>query len=167
MRLLIYTLFLLLVTVNVYSQSDWENWDKNYQEIDVGNLLKYEWGYADYVKQGLIDKGKYYLRMDYYLFSAQFTGEKRNVPDDVLASLKRVYKAKGNPEHVSVIDDVKKEYKFIVDSNEYWICILPELDKHFKREVGEEDFVYLYCMFFNEFDKNKLFNMLLMSEFKK
>ena len=66
----------LLRSFSAYSQDSWDSWNKNYRETDVADLLNFEKTYADSVDQGLIE-GKYYMRMDFYRFSAQFTGKRQ------------------------------------------------------------------------------------------
>ena len=112
-------------------------------------------------------EGDYYMRMDSYRFSATYTGEKREIPDSIKASIKRVYKVFGNKEHLAIIDDVKYEYKFNIDGAEYWLSMQSVLDKPFKKEVKKDDTVYLYCLFLNEHGtEGELFNSLLINEFR-
>lgn len=149
------------------AQSDLDSWNENYQEKNIVDLIKYEKLYADSVDQGMIE-GKYYLRMDNYRFSALYTGEKREIPDSIKASMKRVYKVYGNKEYLPIIDEIRYEYQFIIDQSICWISLQSILDKAFKKEVKKDDTIYLYCLFLNEHTfKGQLYNSFLISEFRK
>lgn len=149
------------------AQAEWDSWNKNYKEKSISQLINTERLYADSVEKRLID-GDYYLRMDNYRFSAIYTGEKRKVSDDILSSMKRVYKTLGNRKYLSTLDDIKNEYKFIIDGIEYWMPIQPILEKPLRKEMCKNDKIYLYCLYLNEHTINKeLFNTLFISEFRK
>ncbi len=167
MKYVVNILILSIISFSAYSQDSWDSWNKNYRETDVADLLNFEKTYADSVDQGLIE-GKYYMRMDFYRFSAQFTGKKREIPDSIKASIKRVYKEYGNRDYLPLIDEIKYEYQFIIGNDTYWISMQSVLDKPFKTEVKKNDDIYLYCLFLNEHGiKGELYNSFLISEFIK
>jgi hypothetical protein len=167
MKLIFNILILFTFSISAYTQDEWDSWNNNYRERNVTDLIKFEKLYADSVDQGLII-GKYYLRMDNYRFSAQFTGKKRDIPDSIKSSMRRVYKVYGNPDYLPIIDALKYEYQFQIDGNTYWISMQSILDKSFKKEVKKDDFVYLYCLFLNEHGlSGELYNTFLISEFRK
>jgi len=162
-------IIIALLSISTYSfaQTEWDSWDNNYKEKSISQLISAEKIYADSVEKGLIE-GEYYLRMDNYRFPAIYTGEKRKISDDILLSMKRVYKTLGNPEYLSTLDNIKNEYRFIIDGNDYWLAIQPILEKPLKKEMNKNDNIYLYCLYLNEHTiKRELFNTLLISEFKK
>lgn len=166
-KIIIVFALLSIISSSSFSQSDWDSWDKNYKEISISKLLNSEKIYADSVEKGLI-KGEYYLRLDSYRFPAIYTGEKRKILVDVLLSMKRVYELVGNRDYLSTFDNIKSEYKFVIDGNEYWLPIQPILEKLFKKEIMKNEKVYLYCLYLNEHTlKRELYNTLLISEFRK
>jgi hypothetical protein len=158
---------LLYITTYSFAQTDWDSWNINYKEKSISLLMSDEKIYADSVENGLIF-GEYYVRMDNYRFPAQYTGEKRKISDDILLSMKRVYKTLGNPDYLSIMDNIKNEYKFVIDGKEYWLPIQPILEKPLKKEMNINEMIYLYCLYLNEHTKKgELYNTLLISEFKK
>lgn len=167
MRQILAIIAVLLISQCAFAQNEWDSWNENYQERDIIDLLKFENIYSDSVDKGLIE-GKYYLRMDNYRFSAIYTGEKREIPDSIKASMKRVYKVYGNKEYLPIIDQIKNEYQFKIGDSFLWISMQSILDKAFKKEVNKNDRVYLYCLFLNEHTYNgQLYNSFLISEFRK
>ena len=166
-RRIVIVLALLSIYSLTYSQNEWDSWNNNYKEKSITQLIRNERIYADSVENGLIE-GEYYLRMDNYRFQATFKGEKRPIPEEILQSMKRVYKAVGQPEYLSTFDKIKNEYLFEIDGNEYWFPIQPILEKPLKKEINKNEKVYLYCLFLNEHTiKKELYNTLFISEFKK
>ena len=166
-RRIVIVLALLSIYSLTYSQNEWDSWNNNYKEKSITQLIRNERIYADSVENGLIE-GEYYLRMDNYRFQATFKGEKRPIPEEILQSMKRVYKAVGQPEYLSTFDKIKHEYLFEIDGNEYWFPIQPILEKPLKKEINKNEKVYLYCLFLNEHTiKKELYNTLFISEFKK
>ena len=165
-RIKLIFIFLAISSVS-FSQTEWDSWNKSYKERSISILINYETLYADSVENGLI-KGEYYLRMDKYRFGAIFTGEKREIDNNTLLSMKRVYKTFGNPDYLSTFDNIKAEYEFIIEGDNYWLPIQPILEKPLKKEIRKNGYVYLYCLYLNEHTKQReLFNTLLISEFKK
>lgn len=164
----IFTLLVVfLISHYAIAQSEWDSWNKNYQEINITELISSEKIYADSVDRGLIE-GNYYLRMDSYRFSAVYSGERREIPDSIKASMKRVYTVYGHKEYLRLIDDVRFEYQFMINGEVFWISMQSILDKPFKKEVRKDDTVYLYCLFLNEHGtEGELFNSLLINEFRK
>lgn len=163
------TVIFLIVLFPVYSfsQDEWENWDKDYKIINVDELLNYEIKYADSTDKGLIE-GNYYLRMDTYRFSASYLGEKRRINDTILASMKRVFKMRGNPDYLSTFDDIKHEYKFKIGDIDLWLPIQPVLEKPLRKEIQVGEMVLLYCLFLNEHGMSgDLYNTFFISEFRK
>jgi hypothetical protein len=158
---------LLTFSVNSFAQSEWDSWNKNYKERSISQMMSSEMIYADSVEKGLIE-GEYYVRMDNYRFPAIFTGEKRKIQDEVLLSMKRVYKRLGNEEYLPTLDKIKNEYEFVIDGEKYWLPIQPILEKPLKKEVNKNDRIYLYCLYLNEHTlKKELYNTLFISEFRK
>lgn len=162
------TFFVLLIfSASSFAQSEWDSWNNNYKEISVSQMMSSERIYADSVEKGLIE-GEYYIRMDNYRFPAIFTGEKRKIQDEVLLSMKRVYKRLGNEEYLSTFDNIKNEYEFVIDGEKYWLPIQPILEKPLKKEVNKNERLYLYCLYLNEHTlKKELYNTLFISEFRK
>ena len=160
-------LALISISTISFAQTEWDSWDKNYKEKSISQLISAERIYADSVENGFIE-GEYYLRMDNYRFPAIYTGEKREISDEVLLSMKRVYKTLGNPEYLSTLDNVENEYRFVIDGNAYWLPIQPILEKPLKREMNKNEKIYLYCLYLNEHTlKRELYNILYISEFRK
>jgi hypothetical protein len=160
-------LIFLFISTSSNAQSEWDSWNKNYKEKSISQLISDEKIYADSVEKGLI-AGEYYLRMDNYRFQATYLGEKREIPIAVLSSMKRVYKTVGNSAYLLSFDDIKNEYKFLIDGYEFWLPIQPILEKPLKKEINKNEKVYLYCLYLNEHTMNKeLFNTLFISEFRK
>ena len=158
---------ILLLSQNAFSQVEGDSWDVNYPERNFRELLKYEKAYADSVDRGLIE-GRYYVRMDKYKFPARYTGLKREIPDSIKASIKRVYTLQGNKEYMPVIEKIRYQYQFNIDGVLYWFAMQAVLDKPFKKEIRKDEGVYLYCLFLNEYKENgELFNSFLISEFRQ
>jgi len=159
---------LIILSLGAFSQNPWDQWDKNYKEVDISELLNFEKAYADSVDRGLIE-GKYYARIDKFRFSAYYTGEKREISEETKKSMKNAYKLyAAQRDQLSLLDEVRFEYKFTIDNVDYWFSMQSALDKDFKKEVKKDDEVYLYCLFLNEHQVNgKLTNSFLISEFRQ
>lgn len=167
MKYFLHVLILTSISLSAYTQNSWDSWNENYIEKNVPDLLILEKLYADSVDKGLIE-GKHYSRMSNYRFSAQFTGERRQISDSVKSSMTRVYKLFGNRANLSTIEAVKYEYEFIIANNRYWFAMQLILDKPFKKEIKKNVIVHLYSLYLNEHTSNgTLYNSFLISEFRK
>jgi hypothetical protein len=63
---------------------------------------------------------------------------------------------------------VKKEFIFNIEGVDVWMPIEKMLEVHMHQEVKIGEEVTLYCLFLNDHRlKHKLYNTLLISEFKK
>jgi hypothetical protein len=164
-KILIVGILVFFNTGFIYSQDNFDTWDKNYPEIDFGSVIEEEQKYADSIESN--STSQYYSRIDKYRFDAVYTGEKRVVEDSVFKSMKRVFKLySGNPDVLNEL--VKYEYKFKAGNQEVWFPMQSQLEKPFKKEIKKNETVKLYCMFMNEHgSKKRLFNIFLISEFKK
>ena len=63
MKYTIYTLLLLFISTNGFSQDSFEKWNERYTKINFTDLMRFETAYADSVDRGIIE-GKYYARYD-------------------------------------------------------------------------------------------------------
>ena len=146
-----------------YAQGGNTDWDANYPEVDISEILRYEQQYADSVKaaDGNI---AYYFRMGKYRFEVTYLGQKRKLDPEVMRSMKNVFKlTAGNPEQLDGL--IENEYLFQVGDQQFWAPIQKQLEKPFKEEVKKGRNVLLYCLLLNERSSRGLYNTLLISEF--
>lgn len=165
---LFYILFLFL-TNSIYGQSNqeyWDKWNKNYPEVDIMSILKYEKYYADSVKKHP-DIPPYYSRLDNYRFKAEYLGKTKTTSTDVITSMKNVFKLfVGNPDRLDGM--IEDEVLFKIGQEEMWMPIQSQILKALKKEVKKGNIVTLYCLYLNEHNsKNILYNTFLISEFYK
>lgn len=158
--------FSFLFEINTaFAQKGFEEWNKNYNSINLIEILKYEQEYADSIDVTL-GKSNYYTRIAKYRFMATYLGESRTVDTGVMRSMLNVFKLfGGNIEAIK--NDVKNEYLFRVGDVTFWAPIQSQLEKPLKKEVKKGESVRLYCLFLNEHSSNGLYNSLLISEFYK
>ena len=144
----------------------WENWNKNYPEVDIASVLKLERNYADSVEKHP-EIIQYYTRVDKYSFTAEFLGQTRKMSPDILNSMKRGLKLfGGNPSQLEQLTGSQVLFK--IADEEIWMCIQPNILKALKEELSKGDKPKLYCLYFNEHTKEKrLYNIFLISEFVK
>jgi len=163
-KVLLMVIFLAL-SLQVFGQDAWENWDRRYPAKSYKELINTEKCYADSVEK---DKEipQYYARSDRYRITAKFMGKSRSVDSLVFDSMKRVFKLFfGNTYQLDGM--IKTEYLFEVDGFEVWMPIQAQLEEPLNEEIEPGTEIVLYCLFLNEHTSNgKLFNTLLISEFR-
>jgi len=165
-RFILSTIFIFLsLSFDAKAQDEFENWDKNYEQIDFLKILAFEKSYADSI-DATASKSEYYTRIAKYRFSATYLGEKRNIEPRVMRSMKNVFKLFGG-ETSQIESMVEREYLFRVGDKQFWAPIQKQLEKPLKKEVKKGESAMLYCLFLNEHSSNGLFNSFLISEFKK
>jgi hypothetical protein len=158
-------LALFLSSFSLYAQNDFEEWDKNYKEIDLNEIIRQEKLYADTVEKAT-PEGDSYARMDRYRFPAEFTGEKRELTNIRRSIMKATYKLFGVKDNLNHFDLIKSEYQFNIDGEIYWFAIQPQLEEPFNAEIEKGSIAYLYCLYLNmHTTKNELYNLFLLSEF--
>ena len=143
----------------------WKSWDENYQLIDYSNLIEKEKYYADSIEQNP-EIPQYFFRTGAYKVIGTYLGKKRSIKEDVLSSMKRVYKLTiGDPSELDEL--VGKEVLFELNGNKVWMPIQKQLESFLKDEIQKGSQVILYCFFLNEHNNdNTLYNTLLISEFR-
>ncbi len=159
------TVVLFALSLQLFGQDPWENWDKRYRVKSYKELINSEKCYADSVENNK-DIAQYYARSDRYRVSAKFLGRSRPVDSLVFESMKRVFKLFfGNTYQLDGM--IKSEYLFEVDGFEVWMPIQAQLEDPLIEEVQPGEEVILYCLFLNEHTSAEiLFNTLLISEFR-
>ncbi len=159
------TVTFLALSLQLFGQDPWENWDKRYRVKSYKELINTEKCYADSVENNK-DIAQYYTRSDRYRITAKFLGKSRPVDSLVFESMKRVFKFYfGNTYQLDGM--IKNEYLFEVDGFEVWIPIQAQLEEPLKEEIQPGTETILYCLFLNEHTYvGKLFNTLLISEFR-
>jgi hypothetical protein len=75
-KMMLIQLLIVFSYTYVYSQDHYAQWNKNYPEKNIIELLAFEQAYSDSVDNGLI-RGESYNRMDNMRFYAVFTGKKK------------------------------------------------------------------------------------------
>ncbi|MBC5993753.1 hypothetical protein [Pontibacter cellulosilyticus] len=158
-------IILLCATMSAFAQKSFEEWNKNYNSINLTEILKYEQEYADSIDVTL-GKSNYYTRIAKYRFMATYLGESRTVDTGVMRSMLNVFKLFGGDTE-AIKNDVKSEYLFQVGDITFWAPIQSQLEKPLKKEVKKGESVRLYCLFLNEHSSNGLYNSFLISEFYK
>ncbi|HQT22507.1 MAG: hypothetical protein B7X86_16230 [Sphingobacteriales bacterium 17-39-43] len=163
-----YILF-LFITNSVYGQSDqkyWDNWNKNYPEVDIVSILKQEKLYADSIEKNPAIP-RYYSRLDNYRFKAVYLGKTRATSQEVITSMKNVYKLfTGNASRLDGM--IESEVLFKIGQEETWMPVQPQILEALKKEVKKGNMLTVYCLHFNEHNsKNILYNTFLISEFYK
>ncbi len=157
--------FTIAFTTAGYSQDGFDEWNRNYKEVNLIKILQFERKYADSIemKSGA---SAYYTRTDKYRFNATFLGEKRKIDPQVLRSMKNVFKLfSGSSTQLDGLID--NEYLFQIGETQFWAPIQKQLEKSFNKEIKKGKETHLFCLFLNEHSSNGLFNTLLISEFKK
>ena len=165
------TLFLVLsiLTLPSFAQNHdeyWTSWNKNYPEVNILEVLRFEKKYAD---SGERDSNiaQFYARLDKYRFTAEYTGKVRPLSNDVLMSMKHVF-ALFVDKSIKVEEICKSEVLFKVGDGYIWMPIQPKILKALKKEAGAKDKISLYCLFLNQHnDKKELYNTFFISEFIK
>jgi len=160
------TSILLVLTIQCYGQDQWETWDKRYRERNYKELIESEKQYADKTEKNK-EIAQYYSRLDNYKITAKFIGKTRPIDNDVLMSMKRVFKLFiGKPDQLD--DAVKNEFLFEIGGSEVWMPIQTQLEKPLKKEIKKGTETILYCLFLNEhLQEGEIYNTLLISEFRK
>jgi len=151
------------------SQSDdeyWENWNNNYPQTDILEVLSYEKYYADSVEKHP-EIAPYYARFDKYRFEAEYLEKTRKLDTNVSESMNHVIKLFiGDPAQFKNIFDT--EVLFKVCEEEVWMPIQTIILKSMKKEAEKGDKLTIYCLYLNEHtSKNRLFNTFFISEFTK
>lgn len=85
------TVVLFALSLQLFGQDPWENWDKRYRVKSYKELINTERSYADSVENNK-DIAQYYARSDRYRITAKFMGKSRPVDSLVFESMKRVFK---------------------------------------------------------------------------
>lgn len=163
-RTLLVSLFFLL-TLQLTAQDDpFEQWNKNYKEIDLSELLEAEQYYADSIENTNADSLQFYFRADKYRFNCRFTGNWRKLKDERRSTMSAIFTMVGVDN--SIADVIKKEVEIQTDFGNIWMPIQPQLEKPFKKEVKPNSGVYIYAFFLNSHSTAKgLSNIFLISEF--
>jgi len=164
---LIYATLLIwaIVVFDAKAQQGFEEWNKNYEQIDLLQILAFEQAYADSI-DATKGPGEYYTRIAKYRFSATYLGQKRKADPKVIQSMKNVFKLfSGDPTQLSSM--IENEYLFQVGDITFWAPIQKQLEKPLKKEVRQGKMATLYCLFLNEHSSAGLYNTLLISEFQK
>ena len=159
-------MFSLALTASLRAQDDWSEWNKKYQAINYSELVNFEKKYADSVeKDTSIEQN--FARIGKYRVKAKYLGQKRNIDAEVQKSMEWVYKLFiGKPDDLRKM--LKTEFLFEIEGVEVWAPIQNQMEDAFIEEIPKNTELALYCLFFNEHTlKGKLFNTLLISEFKK
>lgn len=171
------TLLFLVFSLNVFAQSNeeyWANWNKNYPEVNVSEMIEYEKYYADSIErysadsiEKYLDIGPDYMRCDKYRFEAEYLGETRPIDESVMRSMLYVYKMViGKSEDFRKMIDT--EVLFKIGDERVWMPIQSQILEAMKEEAQKGDNLLLYCFYFNQHTHtNKLYNTFLISEFIK
>lgn len=156
-------IFILLSSYN-YSQGGLSKWDQNYQLTSAEKVIQAERDYAQKVEKDTAE-AQYYISMRKFRFIAEYTGNERPLDEEVLTSMKNVFKLKlGNSEMLN--DLVSREFEFDIGSSKIWMPVQNQLIEYLKNELEAGDEVLLYCLFTNEHKfKGKMINTFLISEF--
>jgi len=160
------TSILLVLTLQSYGQDQWDTWDKRYRERNYKELIDSEKRYADSVEKNK-EIIQYYSRLDNYKITAKFIGKSRPIDNNVLMSMKRVFKFFiGKPDQLD--NAVKNEFLFKIEGSEVWMPIQTQLEKPLRKEIKKGTETILYCLFLNEHsEEGIIYNTLFISEFRK
>jgi len=162
-------IFLLVLTFsnfyNVFGQEWYEQWDSNYQQKNLIELLDKEKDYAKMVESDSA-KVQYYTRIDKYRFDGNYLKDIRKIDQETMKSMKRVFKFFiGNPDQL----DGMVEFEVLLEINgiKIWMSIQNQLIKHLKKESKNKDDFIFYCLFLNEHtESGQLNNNFIISEFR-
>lgn len=157
--------FLVSMTVSLAQDGYWEKWNKNYKEVDVEALLRFERQYADSVNQDA-EAAKLYSRKDGYRFLGTFTGQLRDLSEDRREAMKITFSLFSGKNEV--FDQISQEVQIRVGTELIWMPIQPILEAPFKEEIKKNRDVYLYTLYLNHHNlQGTLYNLFLISEFIK
>lgn len=144
----------------------WKQWNKNYPEKAVLEVLKSEYDYALDVENdpSIV---QYYVRKDPFRFKAVYLGKHKTIDTDTKRSMKQVLKL--TKLDASIIDKLcQRAVLMKIGHRQMWMPIQKQVFVGFMEEVKKGDEITLYCLFLNEHTLNKiLYNTFLISEFTK
>ena len=164
MEKIIFLLIAFLTPGALNAQNGFESWDKNYNLVDVSQVLKNEKEYAEKIESDP-DIAQYYVAMASFRFLARYTGRTRELSTETSTSMKNVLKIKTGSS--KVLDGlVSKEFEFKINDSTLWLPIQNPLIKPFLEEVNKDQVVLLYTLFTNEHKyEGGYINTFLISEF--
>ena len=150
----------------IVGQEDYfEQWDKNYAEVNVLSMLESEELYADSVGRNP-EIPNFFSRFDVCRFNAIYTGKKRKLQDGSKEAM-TVTSSLFGKDIEQILAITKNEVLMRVGDREIWMPIQSKLEKPLKEEIGEGGKVHLYCAFFNyHSEQRELYNIFLISEFR-
>ena len=159
-----FVILFAFISSNIYSQNGFENWDKNYKYKSAEKIIQAEIDYAKEIEKDTTE-GHYYVAMEKYRFTAEFTGNEREIDPKTLNSMKRVFKIKmGSSEVLNEL--VSKEFEFNIGKSNIWMPIQNQLIDDLENELTKGGKVLLYTLFTNEHEfKGSIINAFLISEF--
>lgn len=162
-------IFLILICslsfTQLIAQDDpFEQWNLNYREINLSEMLSMEQSYADSIENKTADSLQFYFRADKYRFNATFSGKWRGVSEERKSIMAGVFKMIGVDQ--SIINSLKKEVEISTEFGNIWMPIQPQLEKPFKKEIPSNSKVYIYAFFINQHSATLgLNNICIISEF--
>jgi len=155
---------IFFISISVFSQSKFPDWDKNYSLKDPVELILNEIKYSKKIEKNT-ELSQYFVSANKYRFLAKFTGKTRDIPSELKKSMARVVLVKFGKKGF-IEDIVDKEYEFIIGNKKSWLAIQKVLENDFIKEIKVNSEVLLYTLFLNEHTSEKrLFNNFLISEF--
>ena len=162
------TIFLAMVLFSTYqvkAQSNtFDEWDRNYTEVKLDELILLEQEYADSIETNYGDSLQFYFRADKYRFVGTFSGNWRAMPYERKSIMNRTFGMIGVDQRI--VKKIKNEVEFLTEEGTTWMPIQQQLEKSFKKEVLANSNVYLYTFFVNHHSTSKgLVNLFLISEF--
>jgi hypothetical protein len=165
MKQLLISAFFLFTAGYVNAQDNsFEQWDKNYAEINLDELLNLEQDYADSIETNYGDSLQFYFRADKYRFEATFSGNWRAMPYERKSIMSRTFGMIGVDQ--GIVKNIKNEVEIVTQDGTIWMPIQRQLEKPFKKEVSGNSNVYFYTFFVNHHSTSKgLVNLFLISEF--
>lgn len=160
-------LFMLYFSLEVCKgQSDYEQWNKVYTEVDIDQYITSSTQYADSVKQ--LEKNNYYMVVTptRRRFVVKNLDIKKSISSDTLDFIKKIYKFQ-NGNETAINTYYQKECLFETGNGLHiWIPILNTLESDFKKEVKKNKDVLLYCTVFIELTYDgKYYLVFIMNDF--
>lgn len=179
-KILIIFFSLIFIKSDAQYEEYWARWEANYPETDIIKVLSYERYYADSIENHP-QIAQYYSRSDKYRFQAEYLGKTRLLDSLVYKSMLNVFKLTiGNLDAIE--NNLGYEVLFKVGNEEIWMPIQNKIFRAFQEEIKDKDMVTLFCLYLNEHkgkekkniketfiysDKNVLYNIFYISEFRK
>ena len=157
-------LFAISLTTLAQDEETLKKWNKNYQLVNIREILDSKKVHVDSINKGMIT-GNYYTGAYKYRFKAIRKGDHREISSDIKQTIAKVLKIHGADQQY--INLLKYEVLMECNGQQIWMPIQSQLLKSFKEEIKKGAQAMLYCSLLTDYSKKGLNNIFIISEFIK